>query len=458
MMSNAPRRIAAGFALGVSVVVSGLLLAACGSDSGGSHEPPPQKPFASYNPKFKPPASEYKGPLFKLSQDYPTHMPSAKELPVFFKTDFRADWREYIMQARSYCLEGNTEVEWDVQKNKVRHWYNMPWQDYGPNGREAIHGLTREAPVRSFQLAPSQPYGEGSAYAIGYYNSFGAYTIGQVWKDHSDPDPEVASTQGFPNGTVVCKLLFLDAPPEIVEKQVPFLVNPIEWKAYTRLTYGSEERAVREVPLVQMDIMVRDERAPSGWIFGTFQYNGKLQNHPRWKNLVPIGLMWGNDPEDVKEIPVTDSKGEFPAPHPIAETPINPHLEETVINARSSELPPTHLGWNGRLNGPVDNPLSSCMSCHMTASSPEKPLSPLFIPAEERPNSGTPEWGAWWMQWFQNVGWKNGVLEKFMKAEFSLDFSLQLSAALQNFYQAEEGTKPENRVSALVDKSGNATR
>jgi hypothetical protein len=438
--SQVRHRIKTRVVLGLFVLASALLLAACGSSSD-----PSQKPFRSYDPDFKPPASEYSGPFFKLSQDYPTQMPPASEVPSFLKTNFRADWRAYIMQARSYCLEGNTEVDWNVEKNKVRPWYNMPWQDWGPNGREAIRGLTREAPLAPYQLAPDQTYGEGAAYAIGFYNSFGAYTIGQVWKNHNDPDPDFASTHGFPNGTVVCKLLFLSAPAKVISEQIPFLENPIEWKAYTETTYGSKERVVREVPLIQMDIMVRDKRAPAGWVFGTFQYNGRLQHHPLWRNLAPVGLMWGNDPEEIKNIPVTDSNDKFPAPHAITETPINPRLEETAINPRS-ELPPTHLGWNGRLNGPVDNPLSSCMSCHMTASSPEKPLSPLFTAPEERPSSGTPEWGAWWMQWFQNIGWKGGVLEKFMKAEYALDFSLQLSAALQNFYQSEEGIKPEYRV------------
>jgi hypothetical protein len=32
-----------------------------------------------------------------------------------------------------------------------------------------------------------------------------------------------------------------------------------------------------------------------------------------------------------------------------------PAVVKTVINADASELPATHIGWNGRLNGPVDN-------------------------------------------------------------------------------------------------------
>jgi hypothetical protein len=37
-----------------------------------------------------------------------------------------------------------------------------------------------------------------------------------------------------------------------------------------------------------------------------------------------------------------------------------------------------HLGWLGRLNGPVDNPQSACLSCHGTAQSPV--VSPMVPP------------------------------------------------------------------------------
>lgn len=418
-----------------------ILLTACTGIS------PSRAPFKDYG--YKPPADQYNGTLFKLSQDYPTQMPDSSQLPAFFQTDFQNDWRNYMLQVRDYCFEGNIEVDWRVENNKVRHWYHMPWQDYGPSGREAIHGLTKEAPLSAGQLAATQTYPDAVAYAIGFYNEYGGYTIGQVWKDHASPDPSAVSSAGFPIGTVVCKTLFVDMPPALIAAQVPFLSNPIEWQAYTANSFTSSERSVKEVTLIQMDIMIRDDRAPSGWIFGTFQYNGALANSTAWNNLIPVGLMWGNDPDyagNTQNIPVTDASHNFPPNQPVTQTPINTGLKETVINPDANELPPTHLGWEGRLNGPVDNPRSSCMSCHMTASYKNEPLSPLFIKVEDRPPSGTPEWDAWWMQWFQNVGWKDGKLDKFLNAEYSLDFSLQLSAALQNFHLSEKATTPENPV------------
>ena len=432
-----------------------LLLSACGSDEPTEESiatttaakqvsATPEKPFSDF--EFEPPKSEFTGPLFELSQDYPTQMPPESEIPGFYETDFHTDWRTYMMEVRDYCFEGNTEVDWRVQENKVRPWYHMPWQDYGPKGREGIHGLTREAAIKPEQLATTQKYGKGGAYAVGVYNSFGGYTIGQVWKDHEHPNREFVAKQGFPKGTVVCKLLFISIPPEVIEAEIPFLDNPIEWQAFTGVSFNGTQRAVHDLTLIQLDIMVRDERASAGWIFGTYQYNGKLKNPDRWQNLAPVGLMWGNDPNETANIPETEN-GKWPALKPPTETPVNPKLEETVINPNAEELPPTHLGWNGRLNGPVDNPLSSCMSCHMTASSPEKDLSPLFTGVNERPQApGSEEWKKWWLQWFQNVGWKEGKLEGFMGAEYPLDYSLQLSDALQNFYEAEKDVTPKNPV------------
>jgi hypothetical protein len=266
------------------------------------------------------------------------------------------------------------------------------------------------------QLAPSQTYVGGQTYAVGFYNEFAGYTIGQVWKDPFKPDLSVTTSpsEGFPEGTVLFKLLFVDVPT----CQVPSLTNAVSWNVYITDTFASANRSMRTVSLIQMDLMVKDRRAaPVGWVFGTFQYNGAL-GPASYTNLVPVGLMWGED-EDL----TTDYYTPFPV-----KTYINPLLHETIINPDETELPPTHLGWNGRLNGPVDNPRSSCMSCHMTAEFPQlTPMSPLFIsPPGKIPAGGSPEW----MQWFKNRRCGEPVDADAM----STDASLQLSESVANFY------------------------
>jgi hypothetical protein len=368
--------------------------------------------FADF--EFLPAPAQYSGRVFKLSQLYPTVMPAPDQVPEFFKIDFRTNWRDYLMKAREYCFKGNitpggnVEDDFQVAHQNPPRWFHIPWQTYGPSGREGVHGLTTEAPVQSRQLAWTQVYDGGQTFAVGFYNEFGGHTIGQVWKDHNNPDVSKAS---FPNGTVVFKLLFVDVP----SAQVPNLVNPVEWTGYVPPTYGSTaSRIWRKLSLIQMDLMARDERAPTGWVFGNFMYNGAMKRANPWENLVPVGVQWGNDPAIT-----TDSSN----PMPVV-TRRNLDLKETIINDDDRELPPTHLGWNGRLCGPVDNPMSSCMSCHMTAQYPvSAALSPLFQDVSPAPGSAD------WMAWFRNL--PCGV--PFSPNAQPTDNSLQLSISIQNF-------------------------
>jgi hypothetical protein len=383
---------------------------------------PPPNPSTAPFPDFGymlPPGSVPGLSVFKLSQDYPQAEP-AGELPPFFKTDFKTDWKNWLIQVRDYCFEGNIgnpniEDDFRVENNTKRKWYHMPWQHYGSNGREGFHGLTKEAPVKSGQLAVSQTYSTGGAWAVGFFNDRGGWKIGQVWKDHAKPDP-AAMGKGFPNGTVLFKLLFVSIPRPIAELQVPFLRNGVWWNAYATYNFADSGRSPIQVALTQMDIMVRDDRAPYGWVLGNFQFNGQLKGKA-WENLTPVGLMWGQDPTN---------NTNPPSVFPLKKTPINAELKETIINP-GSDLPPTHLGWNGRLNGPLDNPMSSCFSCHSTAQYPQgSALSPLFDPslADVKPGDET------WMIWFRNIACGQPFNDK--KGQ-PMDFCLQLAESLQNF-------------------------
>lgn len=380
-----------------------------------------QTPFPDFG--YMLPPSEYHGPIFKLSQDYPDKMPK-EPLPDFFQTDFKKDWRKYLEQVQEYCFEGNTEVDFRVEKNHKRAWYHMPWQHYGANGREGVHGLTQEAPVAVKQLAPTQTSDSAGAVAVGFYNDIGGYTIGKVWNNHYAPDH--SKNVEFKNGAVLFKLLFVTFTPEQTVEQVPYLVNGIWWDAYVVSNFnkmGTPDPAIyrhmTKVALIQMDVMVRDDRSPTGWVLGNFMYNGNMNNADKWQNLVPVGIMWGDDPEN-------NTNASNPTP---TKTIINPDLKETIINPNTNELPPTHLGWNSRLNGPVDNPMSSCFSCHSTAEYPQLALmSPLFNPDTAKAN---PPGSPGWMRWFRNLPCGTPFTAE---GTVSMDFSLQLAISLQNFY------------------------
>lgn len=396
-----------------------------GTTTASSGKDSTQTPFPDFGFMMSPAEADSLGVrVFRLSQDYPAKLPESS-LPDFFQTDFKKDWRKYLQQVQQYCFAGNTETDFRVEDNKVRKWYHMPWQHYSSNGREGFHGLTKEAPVKPYQLAPTQSFATGGAWAIGFFNDVAGHTIGQVWKDHLKPDPK-AMGSGFKNGAVLFKILFVSMPQDIAEKQVPFLQNGQWWDAYATYNFATDERKPIKVALIQMDIMVRDDRAPNGWIFGNFQYNGKMNKASKWENLVPVGIMWGQDPKDT----VNQSN---PTP---SRTIINTKLVETIINPDSTELPPTHLGWNGRLNGPVDNPMSSCYSCHSTAEYPQgSPMSPLF---DADTLAANPVSSPGWMRWFSNL--KCGT--PFDGPPYqSTDFCLQMAESIQNFdtWQGEQG-------------------
>lgn len=391
----------------------------------------PRHRFPDFKLEYKPLESEYKGSLFRLSQDYPIEKPDIDDaleqilrIPFDRNDNGKENWKEYLMAVRDYCFEGNLEVEWQGQDNPVRQWYHVPWQHYGEKGREGIHGLTREASAKPRQLHPNQQV-TYQTHAVAMYNALGGYTIGRVWRNEFDPDPTHVT---FPAGTVVVKVLFTQAKSD----EVPYLQDPVIWKAYVQDPRDPTKRTVQNLRLLQMDVMIRDRRADrtGGWVFGTYCYNGALGNENRWHNLVPVGIQWGND------YGVTDAESHKTALQ-AQKTWFNPKLRETVIN-RSKDLPPQHLGWGGRLNGPADYFRSSCMSCHATAQFPVvAPQHPDFQPSLDY-EPGSREW----MVWFRNLdcGESFNPNETSAKKAHSMDFSLQLAISIDNFYLWKSAT------------------
>jgi hypothetical protein len=388
---------------------------------------------------YLPPPEEYQDRVFRLSQQYPQTSP-VSDLPEVATRDIeeiKKNWRQYLLDVRAYCFKDNighadVEDDWQVAHANPQ-WFHMPWQHAGPNGREGIHGMTKEAPVTPKQLAQTQISEGHQTYAVAVYNTFGGFTIGQVWKNSDHPDVSKCS---FPNGTVVCKLLFTDVPAT----EVAWLNPPLQWQGYITKSYKSPIRQKALLSLVQMDVMIKHKDAPNGWLFGTYEYNGQKTGNRGWENLVPVGLMWGNDPT----VTVDASN---PTPK---ETITNDNITECRINKDTKELPPTHLGWNYRLNGPVDNAKSSCMSCHMTAEYPQlTPNSPLFIQGGPIPSPGPGPW----MEWFKN----QHCDIPFDDDAQTTDFSLQMSQALANWadahgLKASDYARKANAPRALLAK------
>lgn len=432
----------------VGLVLASLSIVFCTTPSQAQSSPPQNGCVRGTFPNFHDEGKEgtppegYDGPLFELSQDYPNELPPMEQYPWIdidistLGTDVGSI--RYLNALLSYALEGNVQSGWNVQDNPIRDWFHTPWLDASLDGREFVHGLTHELDSSPGLLGPQQTK-TAQTWAVGAYNARGGWAIGQIWCDPSNPDPNALNPNlegpnSFPDGTVVWKLLFTTAD----DRNAPFLDGSLTWTANifpkplppttsdpnNPNNQGDQPRAFKDVRLIQMDIAVRDDRLPVGWAFATFAYFDQAEGDGPFERLVPVGLQWGNDPGVTPKMVRSGVR-----------------LEQTWINSELRDdhrYPDIHLGWGGRLSGPLDNPHSSCMSCHQTAGSPTAPLVPEAAAWFRSPNAAaTADPGLAPVRerlaWFSNV--PAGV--PFSDTQrTATDYSLQTSIGLQRFYLA----------------------
>lgn len=354
--------------------------------------------------------SGFAGPWFQLSQNYPATA-KAGDAP-WLKIDFRKGMKEaneYLYALRDYSFEGMIEAGFVPQKNNVRQWYHMPMMNFGNGRREPIHGLTQERPVTGPELGV-KPGVTINNYAVGFYNQPGGVTIGKVWKTNN---PALAQSR-FPNGTMTFKILFSDGKPGDFSGADPMAGAP----SFDILTTTGP----KTVRLLQMDVSAVDARALSGWVFGTFAFQPTATDPSPWKRLRPVGISWGNDP------------GYTPADQQAGKK-----LKQTTISDQIPSYAAAHLGWAGRTNGPVDNPISGCLSCHGTAQWP--------VAADMAPFNAactTDQQKLWWFRNFK-APTSFGAMNKNTCQPIAtgpkpatLDFSLQMQVAVQSVLQFKD--------------------
>lgn len=225
---------------------------------------------------------------------------------------------------------------------RTQKWYPAPRMIYGlpsrPGTREAAHGMTLERRVNLKELAENKAVFVN--YAVAYYDARGAHTYQRVWST-STPGSDVAdrSQMAIAADGFVYKLLFSAAPSGI------FPVDPMAGSVSVDVLPNGGGTPV-PVRLLQMDIAVKDDRAgATGWYFATYAFDPTVSASSPWRKMSPVGLTWGNDPK-------------------------GPPIVESWINPAAPAYAKAHLGVDGRLNGPVDNQVSACMSCHGTAQAP----------------------------------------------------------------------------------------
>ncbi|KAF5023672.1 hypothetical protein F66182_4238 [Fusarium sp. NRRL 66182] len=203
-----------------------------------------------------------------------------------------------------------------------------------------------------------------------------------------------------------------------------------------------------KVRLIQVDFAVVDERSPIGWVFGSYMYDCEVDDEEAWNRLSLVGLQWGNDSWLTQALHNSD-----PDLKP-RESWINPKAEKwraSVAGSRPS------WGWNGRMNGPADNFISACASCHSTATrdpvyiGTSKTLVANAPPLKTRGGKTQPTDGNWdaVMVYFRNVprgvpfdqGLDPSDLTRYDPSDPKLasrtksaDYSLQLQAGWASFH------------------------
>jgi hypothetical protein len=356
---------------------------------------------------------------------------------------FRKEPKQYLQVLLDYALEGQDRVHWRLQANAKRRWYHVPWLGPGPNGREFIHGLTRARDLAPGELGPKQTACRQN-WAIAFYNEAGGAVLGRVWRrvaKGGDPD---LSALPFPLGTVAVKLVFSEATAEDDARLVgapEILTNihvdatPDDGACAPAIDRQGRPaaRAPKTLRLVQLDIAVRENRASykTGWVFGSFLYDGRIKGGDAWAKLAPHGLMWGNDPQ-LSDAAAAD--GARP--------------RQSIVFRDAS------FGRGGRMNGLVDERSSACSSCHMAAQWPT--VAPMVAPVD---------W-ATGRCWFRNLdarypfGFAPGTARgcsdtAALKKVRALDFSLQLAIALRNWsLEKARGGKPVRTAIGRLTRDG----
>lgn len=410
-----------------------LLAAACGAPSDTTAAPTPTatEPPDPWALPESPPAQVYDGPLFSLSHDYPSEpAPPPDPAPWHEAIDNEpitvANSGAYVDALKDYIAEDMRVLlfdyaDWDAGE---AGWFNMPWLQ---QIREPIHGTYVGSSFDEGMFPRSGLEGEMTTHVLVYYDEVAAASLQNVWGESgTDPVPGIeAGGAQFPEGSIIVKPAFTTANGALW----PPMDQAYQWDIFAAPEANpTGDPQMQQVSLFQFDIIVKDSQsAPqTQWVFSTLVYDKDAPGDP-WDKMVPLGAMWGNDP-DVDSPETCDYLVSSDDPDAC------PPLAQTWINADAPLYAKETLGWGGRLSGPNDGAvdinaavqtdggsepfdgryaMSSCMSCHGPAEFPtESFLLPVPSDCQDeqcRPqtdgegrlvylSAGSDEF----MRWFQN--------------------------------------------------------
>ncbi|MDB5660917.1 MAG: hypothetical protein JWS10_3532 [Cypionkella sp.] len=410
---NVPRRY------GMTLKLSCLCLVLSGSVAVADD------PMASNNGLYPQPA-EYNGPFLVANLNYPAAPVTpgwmlgggVGKLTTQNAAAYAQAVKTYLEPTLRTLIED--QVSWDP---RAAGWYDLVWSGAGEpgsyNGIDPTSGRDAIANTYTGQIMPADtffppytPTADVQNHAVIYYNDVAATMLGAIWKNIYKPD---LGAVGFPDGSIVVKAEAVTTTPA----QWGVIKGASSWRVFRPSIEDQQAKTQPLVPQVltvypiQIAIKIKDPIAApkTEWVFLAFVYDAKSQGATPWDRFVPVGAMWGNDPEFAR-----DPNG----------LPAGKVLTESWINPDRPAFTDSSLGWGGRLAGPMDvatrhNVLtpsgrryekddhlraSSCMSCHGVA---EFPFTSNLYPS---PNKSFPRDGQQfllydpgsqdWAHWFQS--------------------------------------------------------
>lgn len=385
-----------------------------------------------------PSQQQYSGPLFVLSHDYPTAVKPVVnpswQLALKGKPISAANVFAYMDALKSYIAPNvlpffKDNKKWTAAKYG---WFNEPWMG---SEREAILGtyLGNGNGANMFKTLKEDEAG----YALVLYDSTAAYTVGQIWGKTGKKVNLVNDAAQFKEGSVIVKFAFSNVNypnwPVMKGAETFSIYDTIATKENPKRGYQ-----IRKVSFFQMDVIVKDSKtAPkTGWVYSTFVYDMNAKG-TLWDKMVPLGAMWGNDPEVNSPT-----------------SPPYPKLSETVINPKAPAYSTETLGWGGRLSGPNDGAVaqeavdivtgkkyanlavSSCMSCHSPA---QDSFNSFLLPGPfPKPSDkalvvytpGSPKWNLWFRDNYGTV--------PFDSAQVAMDYDMVMAfKSMSNYNKAQ---------------------
>jgi len=405
-----------------------------------------------------PSKSEYNGTLFTFHYNYPQKYEKTSSMP----------WHDVLQgkplttkNALSYVIVLKKHVKKTLRdflespkkwnKSPQTGWYSMLWagdavEKTGWEGRDAIYG------TYTGQIMDKKVYKETNLtvnirnHAAIYYNEIAAHTLYKVWKKCLEdnqteciPMVEYGEAQ-FQEGSIIVKAAGVTATPD----EWSVLKGAAKWQVYRKPfdlngTIVDAKPKVIDLRVGIFDIIVKDSIASpkTGWVFSTLVYDSQKKGKSVWDRMVPLGAIWGNDPD------INSAK----EPEKV--------LKENYINPDAPDWAKVTLGYGGRMAGPFDIavkynvevnntlvkalPSSSCLSCHGTSS---------YIPMKYNMNTflypakvyKTKPWKMYtpgskeWNEWFQDRA--GNVPQSHVKDAIGLDYSTFLEAVLMNYAAA----------------------